>query len=218
MNRNDLLLQKFHLYERNLHRKKNFSGKFIITKQVKYETVDRPIGISKFELGAINVQNLIDKNILEFPESLDISSKLIDSRTQELMDLANHFLQSQGQWIKIVSDGEMSCLALSDELSRQGIENLIGIDERTTRILAEKPDNLERIMSEKLKQKVNLIAQDLEIFKKYRFIRSSEIVFAAYKMGLIRIKGKKVLEALLYATKFKGSSVSFEEINELKKL
>lgn len=198
--------------------KKNFQGKFLITRPVKYETIDRPMGIEKFELGAIRVQNLIDQGILEFPESLGISEEVIKKETDQLMDIANHYIQSQGSWIKIVSDAEMSCLALSDELSKIGIKSLIAIDERTTRILAERPENLERILSERLHQKVSLVAKEFSIFSKYRFIRSSEVVFVAYKKGLINLQGKKVLEALLYATKFKGASISFEEIDQLKKL
>jgi hypothetical protein len=59
----------------------------------------------------------------------------------------------------------------------------------------------------------------MKIFSKFKFIRSSELVYVAYKKGIINLgNNKKVLEALLYATKFKGSSISFEEINELKRL
>lgn len=198
--------------------KKISNSKFLITHEVKRETVDRPIGILQFELGALRIQNLIDKGVLEFPEVLGIQNQLIIEKTRELMDIANHFLQSKGQWIHIVSDAEMSCLALSDELSKQNIQNIIAIDERTTRLLAEKPENLEMIMQTKLHQKVDLVARDFSIFNKYKFIRSSELVFVAYKKGLVKLKGKKVLEALLYATKFKGSAISYEEIDELKKL
>ena len=73
-------------------------------------------------------------------------------------------------------------------------------------------------MSDRLKLKVQMIAKDFHIFTKYRFIRSSELVYVAYKKGLVSLKGRRVLEALLYATKFKGSSISFEEIEELKGL
>lgn len=198
--------------------KKQFNGKLLITKQVKYETVDRPIGIEKFELGAVRIQNLIDSGVLEFSDSIDIPEQLINEETAELMDIANHYFQSKGQWIKIVSEGEMSCLALSAELTKRGIDNFIAIDERTTRILAEKPHNLERILSEKLHQRIELVAKDFNIFSQYKFIRSTELVFVAYKKGIINLKGKKVLEALLYATKFHGAAVSFEEINELKRL
>lgn len=198
--------------------KKKFDGKFIITKQVKYETVDRPIGIKRFELGAVEVSNLIDSGVLEFPSALGIEEGKVNSLTEELMDIANHYLQVKGQWIPIVSPGEMSCLAVSSELTKKGIVNIIGIDERTTRLLGEKPQNLERLMSEKLHQRVSLVAHNMGTFSEYKFIRSSELVFVAYKKGIIKLKGKNVLEALLYATKFKGSAISMEEIDELKKL
>ncbi len=198
--------------------KKVTSIKILITKYVKQEVVDRPLGVERFELEALRVQNLIDLGILEMPESLGISENELDEKMNELMNIANHYLQINNKWISIVSEAEMSCLAISSELINRGIENLIGIDERTTRMLCENPINLEKLMSAKLHQKVSLISRNMTMFAPYRFIRSTELVYIAYKKGLIDIKGKKVLEALLYATKFKGSSISFEEINILKKM
>jgi hypothetical protein len=198
--------------------KKNFDGKFLITKKVKYETVDRPIGINKYELGALRIADLIERGILEFPESLGIKDFNLNQKTVDFMNRANHSLKADGNWVNLVAEAEMSCLALSQELTEMGIENIISIDERTTRILAEKPENLERLMSEKLHQRIELAVNNFEAFASFRFIRSTELVYVAYKKGLIGLTGKKVLEALLYATKFKGSSVSFEEIDELKKL
>lgn len=198
--------------------KKNFDGKFIITDEVKFETVDKPSGIQRYELGALEVNNLIDSGILEMPSALGINNKELIKMTDELMATANHFMQVRGKWINIVSEAEMSCLALSNELTKRGFENIIAIDERTTRILAENPQNLGRIMSEKLHQRVEVLASDYQIFSKFRFIRSSELVFVAYKKGIIKLQGKKVLEALLYATKYKGSSISLEEIDILKKM
>ena len=198
--------------------KEKFDGKFLITNFVKYETVDKPIGIQRFELGALQIQALIDSKVLELPESMGINPEALKEETKNFTDMANHFLQARGKWINIVSDAEMSCLALSLELEKRNIENIIAIDERTTRVLCENPSNLERMMSEKLHEKLQLVADNFSIFSKYKFIRSTEIVFVAYKKGLIDLDGKKALEALLYATKFKGSSVSFEEIEEMKKL
>lgn len=198
--------------------KKIFDGKLLITEAVHYETFDRPIGIPKFELGAIRIQNLVDKGILEFPKAFGIEESLIKEKTKYLMDIANHYIQAENQWIKIVSEAEISCLALSEELSKKGIETIIAIDERTTRLLAEGPEQLEKIMSSKLQQRVKLISRDMSIFSKFRFIRSSEIVFVAYKKGLINLENKKTLEALLYATKFQGAAISFEEIDQMKKL
>lgn len=199
--------------------KKRFDGKFIITEAVKNEVVDRPSGIERFELGALRVQNLLDKGVLELPSSLGIELGNLKNKTRELMNLANNSIKVKNRPINIVSEAEITCIALSNELNKKGINNMIAIDERTTRILGEEPENLERIMSEKLNQKISVDQKSLKSFKDHKFIRSSELVYVAYKKGLINIGGgKRLLEALIYATKFKGSSISFDEINELKKL
>jgi hypothetical protein len=198
--------------------KEKLKGKLLITRQVKYEGIDRPVGVPRFELGALRIQKLLNEGILELPSSLNISEEDLNMETKELMDIANHFIQVRGKWVSIVSEGEISCLALSDLLTKDGIKNLVAVDERTTRMLCENPQSLERLMSKKLHQRVTLISNDLEMFSKYKIIRSSELIFVAYKKNLVNLEGSKAMEALLYATKFAGSSISFEEINILKKL
>ncbi len=198
--------------------KNSFNGKFIITEAVKKEVVDHPINVPRFELGAIRVQALIDKGVLELSSSLNIDNEIITKETFRLMNIANHYIFSRGSWVNIMSDGEASCLALSNELNKKDIENIIAIDERTTRILAEKPENLQKIISEKIHANVKAELSNLEEFSNFRFIRSTELVYIAYKKGLLDIQGKKALEAALYATKYKGSSVTFEEIDEIKRL
>ncbi|MEK6927881.1 MAG: hypothetical protein AABX11_05605 [Nanoarchaeota archaeon] len=198
--------------------KKELGVKILITPQVKEEVVNNPLKVKRFEFEALQIQSLIEKGILELPASIDVSDKVLEEETNAILDKANHFLQAKGKWIKIVSPGEMSCLALSDECTRKGIANIIGVDERTTRLLAEKPENLEQLMSERLHQRVQLVAPDYKIFSKYKFVRSSELVFVAYKKNLMNVAGNKILEAALYATKFKGAAISFEEIDEMKKL
>lgn len=198
--------------------KKSFPGKFLITNAVKYETLDRPIKVPRFELEALRIKNLIGKKILEFPESLGIDQSTLKEETIRLMEIANNSIEAKGKRIKIISEAETSCLALSKELTKRKITNIIAIDERTTRILSEKPENLEKIMSKKLHTRVHYSKKSLQDFKEFRFIRSTELVYVAYKKGYLEIKDPKALEAVLYATKFKGSSVSFDEINELKRL
>ena len=39
---------------------KVFQGEFIITDEVKYETIDHPLKIKKFGWGAIRIQSLLD--------------------------------------------------------------------------------------------------------------------------------------------------------------
>ncbi len=198
--------------------KKKFDGKFIITNSVKQEIVDRPLTIQRFELGALQIQDLLDKGVLELPSSLGINEKEMQQETIQMKNMANHYLRMRNQWITIVSDAEISCLALGTQLMKKGIESMIAIDERTTRMLAENPQNLGKLMSEKLHQNIELVSHNFSLFAPYRFIRSAELVYVAYKKGLIPLKGKKVLEALLYATKFKGCAISYEEIEELKRL
>lgn len=197
--------------------KKIFAGKFLITEAVKYEIVDRPLKIPRFELGALQIKELIDSNIIEFPSSLKIDSNEIKKETQNFMTQANNCTKVGDRLINIISEAETSCLALSQILTKQKIENIIAIDERTTRILTEKPQNLEKIMSDKLHTQV-IVSCDLNSFQNFKFIRSTELAYVAYKKGLLKINDQHALEAALYATKFKGSSVSYEEIRELKKL
>lgn len=198
--------------------KNSFEGKFIITEAVKKEVVDHPINVPRFELGALRVQALIDKNVLELPSSMNIKSETINKETRRIMSIANHYIFSRESWINILSEGEASCLALSNELTKQNIENIIAIDERTTRILAEKPENLKKLMEDRLHANVKAQLSNLQEFANFRFVRSTELVYIAYKKGLLNLQGKKALEAALYATKFKGSSITFEEIDELKRL
>jgi hypothetical protein len=192
--------------------------KFIITNQVKYEVLDRPIKVQRFELGALRIQRLLNNKTLELPESLNISSKEIDKRTKPLLDEANKLINLKYHPIEIVSEGEISCLALSQILTEKDIENIIGIDERTTRTLAEDPKNLEDVISRKLHKKVKLANKDFNPFKQFKFIRSTELVYVAVKKGIAKIKDPKALEAMIYATKFKGASISWDEIKTLKKL
>ena len=198
--------------------KKETGVRFCITEFVKKEVVDKPLTIPRFELEALRINDLIEKNIIEMPKDLQISSERINSKTAEFMETVNHSVKADGKWIRIVSEAEMSCLAFSNILSEMDIVNLIAIDERTTRTLSEKPESLEQIMSNKLHQKITVNLSHFLNFTKFRFIRSTEMVYVAFKKGLLGVSGDKALEAALYATKYKGSSVSFEEIDELKRM
>jgi hypothetical protein len=190
--------------------------RFLITPQVKYEVIDRPLKVPRFELSALRVQRLLDNKTIELCTQF-VNNKTINDQTKLLMKTANSCVSLKNRKMKIISEAETSCLALSKELTKKGIENIIAIDERTTRILTEKPQNLEKLMSRRLHKPIS-VSCDLSLFKKFKFIRSTELVFVAHKKGLLKIKSSKALEAVLFATKFKGSSVSFDEINELKKL
>lgn len=197
--------------------KKQFSGKFIITKAVKYESIDRPSGIKKFELGALKINQLVKDKILEIPESLGISGELVKEKAREIINKSNNAFLAKQEFMHIIDAGEASCLALSLLAAEKSIENIVVVDERTTRMLGENPENLRKLFESKLHTSVQL-KQDFSFLENTKFIRSSELVYLAYKKGLIKLKNGNVLDALLYATKFKGASISRQEIEEMKRL
>ncbi len=198
--------------------KKSGNIRIILTDSVKKEVIDRPMDIPRFELGAIRVDELISENIFEMSDKIGISNSSIMERTQKILNKLNSTIKVNGKFITIVSEAECSCLALSQILNEKGIENLIAIDERTTRAIFEKPENLIRLMQKRLHKKAIIENNDFRKIGRFKFIRSSEIVFVAHKKNMTHIRGKKALEALIYATKYKGCAISDEEINQLKKL
>ncbi|MEK6840367.1 MAG: hypothetical protein AABX79_00230 [Nanoarchaeota archaeon] len=195
-----------------------FHGKFLITSEVKKEVIDTPLRIKKFELEALKIKTLLDQGILELPSSLGISDSEIEKADNEMLSIANSTFNSMGKDINILDHGEASCLALSKILTTKGIRNVIAIDERTTRLLVERPQDLKNIFEDRMNTSINMKMQKLNFFKGFRIIRSAELAYVAYKKNLLEIKNNLLLDALLYALKFKGAAISGDEIEQIKKL
>lgn len=198
--------------------KEIFDGKFIITKEVKREIVDKPLTIKRFELEALRVRDLVHEKILEMSDSLGIKDSEISAKTKEIMDISNSTFMEKNRDIHLLSDGEASCMALSKILTQKKIQNVICVDERTIRMLSEKPENLKKLMEKKLHTRINPKTGNYNFFKGFKFIRSTELIYVAYKKKIIHIKNGVLLDALLYALKFKGCSISDAEIEEIKRL
>ena len=77
--------------------KEVFDGKFIITKEVKYETVDKPLNIKIFELDALKIKILIDNKVFESPEVLGIKDYEIENEKRKILDETNKMFYSQNQ-------------------------------------------------------------------------------------------------------------------------
>ncbi len=194
-----------------------FEGEFILTPSVKSEIIDRPMKIKKYKLEAIQIKNLLDKGIFKLSSEI-ISDNHLDSEIKRILKITNGVLKTAqtGEKIKIIHEGEAACLAFSNLC---GVENVIVIDERTTRLLTEAPHNLEKLMERKLHVELNSDISLLDNLKRYKFIRSAELLYIAYKKDLFDVKkDKQLLDALLYGVKFKGSSISSGEIEKIKKL
>lgn len=198
--------------------KNAFGGKFIITNHVKREVIDRPMEIRKFNLEALKIKSLVDKRVLEFPQSIGLNEKDVARETERMLNVANSSYYGGGRDIHIIDYGEASCLAVARMLNERRIVNAIAIDERTTRMLGEKPENLAKLLEKRLHVKIQPKRENFKIFSGMRFIRSAELVFIAYKKGLVNLKDGDVLDALLYAMKSKGCAISHEEIKEIEKM
>jgi hypothetical protein len=199
--------------------KKIFPGKFIIPKEVKQEIIDKPLTIKRFELEALNLNQLLEEKILELPNAIQIEDEEISKETDYLLNLANNSFFEQGKKeMHLIDLGETACLVLSRILTEKKIPNLLVIDERTTRMLSEKPENLKKLLQKKLHIGINIKKENLKEFKGFKIVRSCELIYIAYKKGLVRIKDKKILDALLYALKYKGCAISEDEIELIKKL
>ncbi|MCH7850813.1 MAG: hypothetical protein IH845_04185 [Nanoarchaeota archaeon] len=194
-----------------------FDGEFILTPSVKFEVIDRPSKIKKYKLESIQVQNLIDKGIFKMSTEFVTDQKL-DSETKKILKTTNGIIRETngGKKVTIIHKGEASCLAFSNLCKA---DNVIVVDERTTRLITEAPRNLEKLIEKKVHMKVSATLSLLEGYKKYKFIRSSELLYIAFKKDLLGMKkNKDLLDALLYAVKFNGAAISVQEIEEMKRL
>jgi len=196
---------------------KVFQGEFLVTPEVMYETTEHPLKIKRFEWGAIRIQSLIDEEILRpFLDEEVCSYKELKDKTQEVLSLVNNSLFADGKPIHLIEGGEAECLALSLILTKKGVPNAVVIDERTARMVCENTDNLHELMESKLETKLEIKKENLKVFENINVLRSTELVYMAFKKGLIDSDRRK-LEAILYALKFGGCSVSEKEVEFMKK-
>ena len=86
-------------------------------------------------------------------------------------------------------------------------------------MLFEAPNDLKKLMERKLHCGLDTNLDLILNLGDYKFVRSAELIYIAYKKDLIDLgKGKDVLDALLYGLKFKGTTISSKEIEILKSL
>lgn len=205
-----------------------FDGEFILTPAVRREVVDRPLKIKKFKLEALQVMDMISRGVFKMSSDV-VSDQKLDREMKKILKAANGVLRSTatGEKMKIIQEGEAACLAFVNLVKG---DSVIVIDERTTRMLIEAPQNLESMMENKLHTPLDSNLKLTEGLKNIKFIRSAELLYVAWKKGLVLAHGSKVegrrskvdnkelLDALLYGAKFKGCAISSGEIEEMKRL
>lgn len=198
--------------------KKEFNGEFLITKEVKEEIINVPLNIKKFELEALRLQDLFNRRIIKHADITEQEVEELRMIRNNLMETANNMFKSSKKPIHLIDKGEAAAFALSLIMKKKTNQEIpLVIDERTARMICENPENLKKLMEKKLHTPIQADRNSYRKFADFKIIRSVELGYIAYKRGLIEIKDKKILEALVYGLKFKGCSVSEEEIKELIK-
>jgi len=192
--------------------KKEFNGDFLITKEVKKEIIDTPLGIKRFELEALQLKSLYDRGIIKLADLTPQQVNELRKKRDKITNIANTTFKTKKRYVHLIDKGESAVLALSSILKSQNIV----IDERTTRILCENPENLKKLFEKKLHTSITANKKNYSYFKDYKVIRSTELAYIAYKKGLFDIKDPRILEAALYGLKYKGCSISEAEIEEVK--
>jgi len=192
--------------------KKISKAKFFITPQVKRESIETPLKIKRFELEALMISKLIEDGTIEVINPIGL-----ESATQKVLEMANNAYISEKETIKLVHVGEASCFAAKNLLL--DYDCALVIDERTARVIAENPENLRELLQKKLHRPVSMLGRNVDFFKSTKIMRSSELALIAYKNKLIELPASPIVavDALLYGVKLNGCSISYEEIEQMKK-
>lgn len=198
---------------------KEFQGEFLITKEVKEEVIGRPLKIPRFQLGAMRINELFKKGVIKH-------ANISKQEVEELRELRNKFMQTANssfitkkRSLHLIDKGESAALALSVIMKRKSGKDVpLVIDERTTRVLCENPENMRKLLEKKLHTQVKANKNNYKIFQGFKIIRSTELGFIAYKKKLFELQNPKLLEAVLYGLKFKGCSISEKEVVELSRM
>ena len=194
--------------------KKEFSGKFFITEEVKREVIDYPETIKRLELNALQLEALFNEGVIELPD-LKNKQKEFNKLSKEIMKIANSTFYTTKGYINIIQEGEASSLALSKMIKEP---NVLAVDERTARMLCENPENLRKLLEKKLHTSIKADKKNYAFFKDIKIIRSTELIYIINKKKLFDLNSPKTLDAMLYGMKYKGCSVSEQEIEQIKKL
>ncbi len=186
---------------------------FFISKKVEIESVETPLGIKRFELNAVRISKAIEEKWVEIVEP----NSFIEKEARRMENTANNCFFIRKNPITLIHGGEAESLALAKQLNAKAIL----IDERTTRLLAENPANLRDHMQARIGEKISMdrlmVGKFQQEFSDVLFLRSSELVALAFEKKLLESElseNEKSLEACLYALKYGGCALSFNEIEE----
>lgn len=182
-----------------------------ITATVEDEAINYPMKKKEYAFSAVRLKRALDTGVFKIATANS-------ETTNYILETANSVFSIHGRPFHLVHAGEAEMLAAAID---SGIPNIL-MDERTTRTLLESPSDLRAHLTREFRTSVGVnnaaLAEFQGLVGGMSIIRSSEVVAIAYeKRYFKKFKNleKKAFESALYAIKFKGCAISFEEINEM---
>lgn len=187
--------------------------RFVISPIVKKETVNDAMSRPRWMFEGLRVNALINDGIIEVIDSVQYAKE-----TEDIMYLANNTFFRGGEGIHIIDYGESEAIALANYLGAE----VMGVDEKTLRLLIEDYRSLWGILEKKLHTRVTFHDSNyrklMSIIRKKYIIRSTEIVSSAFQEGILQeriqpVKNEReLIEGALWALKFSGCAISENEI------
>ncbi len=187
--------------------------RFVIGPEVKKEVVDDALKGNRFKFSGLRIMRLIKEGIIEV-----IGNSQINAESQNLLNIANRVYSKKRSNVKVIHRGEMESIALMKFLKT----DMLACDETIMRLFLEDPEELNSLLTKRLKSK---IVFDKKIHKQFmngikiKVIRSVEIAAIAHQIGLfepfrdIVFRGSaQTLKGVLWALKVSGCGVSYENM------
>jgi hypothetical protein len=185
---------------------------FLISENVKKESVDTPLSINRFELNALRIREAINKGTIAVVKQ----TKELDDLMKDIEAAASQIFSSESTgFLRLIHAGELESIALFKLLNAK----VLAIDERITRFFVENPEELRTLLETRRNEKISYDAQAYDKFAalipQMTIIRSSELIALAYEQGFLEDdlgKGRLALKASLFALKNNGCALSGYEI------
>lgn len=193
--------------------KKNMKGELLITEGVIDESINNPIKRPEYAFSAIKIKRALLSKVFRV-------IRYRHNTYDKIMRTANNMFYTDRPF-HLVNHGETEMLAAAVD---NGVKYVL-MDERTTRMLIESPLELKKHIENEFRIRLNINDRLFDEFKEIasgvKIIRSTEILALAKQKGYFK-KFEKLeqdaFRAALYALKFNGCSISFDEIEELSRL
>ena len=194
--------------------------RFVVPKSVKKEVIDNGLNSKRFKYEALRVLAYFTDGVFE------VYDEDIKKETSEILSYANSSYYIKNNPLKILQEADAEVIALAKKINA----NMVLSDERTLRLLLENPGEIKGFLHKKFSADIKVSESSMMNFSriagKIEISRSVELVALAYSLDIFNETKtkcessgeknceKELIEGLMYALKFSGCSVSFEEIND----